>query len=75
MIVYNDNNNLINDNISIFNYNINLIELLNTYNNIKKQIIDYYNLLGDDYILIKNVLYYGYIDSKYILININNVNY
>ena len=76
LIPFNDYNYLIEKNNYIFNSNNSLICLIELFNIIKKNIILYYinTTYPDKYKLIKNALYYGFIDSKYILVNIANLN-
>jgi hypothetical protein len=85
--VFDDYNYLIADNTAVFNSlsattnyttdNTNvLIELEGNFNNIKEAIIVDYNRLTciKTNVLIKNALNYGYINNKYLFINLNNVN-
>jgi hypothetical protein len=84
---FDDYNYLIADNAAVFNsqsattnYTTNntnvLIELEGYFNDIKEAIIIEYNKLTciKTYSLVKNALNYGYINNKYLFVNLNNIN-
>jgi hypothetical protein len=84
---FDDYNYLIADNTAVFNslsattnYTTNntnvLIELEGYFNDIKEAIIIEYNKLTciKTNVLIKNALNYGYINNKYMFVNLNNIN-
>jgi hypothetical protein len=64
-------------NMHSFNSNLNVLELIKIFNHNKKFVNDYFNLIDNSlmkYSLIFNSLNYGFINTDYIFININNVN-
>jgi hypothetical protein len=64
-------------NMHTFNSNLNIIKLINSFNNTKKRVNDYYLLINSDNnnSLQLNAIQYGYINTNYIFINVDNVNY